>query len=61
MEQDWLPVQATEYLNRKQSLLGNGNARTTNIVVVVRIRVHYLDWPARRCTRPTHPTDAMGT
>jgi hypothetical protein len=55
------PVPATGDSNRGRSLSGNGNARTTDIVAVVRIPVRDLNRPARRCARPTRPTNAMTT
>jgi hypothetical protein len=61
MEQDLSQVLVTGDLNRGQSLSGDGNARTTDIVIVVRIRVRDLDWPERCCACPTRPADAKTT
>jgi hypothetical protein len=47
-EQDQLPVLATGELNRGRSPSGDGDARTIDIIVVVRIRVRNLDRPTRK-------------
>jgi hypothetical protein len=46
-EQDWLLVLAMGDFNCGQSPLGNGDARTTNIAVVVCICIRNLDRPAQ--------------
>jgi hypothetical protein len=66
-EQDRLSVPVMRDLNRGQSLLGDGDVRTTNIVVIVHIRVGnlnqpaWMEWTLRCCACPTRPTDATTT